>query len=262
MKETSDVARPKKTPEAPKPSVNADDFLAELEASDEALTLDEDEEVVTEDDIMAELSEGGDTPPHKHEDTPAPDVQSYNGLLPSTGSLLPMLESLDSKLDSLQDSHASLAGRLDGIASEQTKRQEVIAKALTETLTKVHNLTTLLGALEDSVKKLQAIPEPEAAPRPKPVPKADTFVDRSPPKTTSAVDTYMLKEIKEIVSAFNPGFKADVTRMAKVIHSKRFAGDPSALPKVEVLCREHLGDLGVVKNGLFIRHGGDEDIEL
>lgn len=254
----------KKTQDAPVPktTVSADDFLAELEASEDALELDESEEVVTEEDIMAELRDGG-IPASGSTEEPVPDVHAYPGLLPDTGNLLPLLSSIDAAVNQIPLDVASAIEILD-------KRVNARIDALGVT---VLQLGDKVSAVSDVLKKILELssrksPEaPAAAERPVPAskPRVDSFVQKPVEKPASAVDAYMLKEIHAIVSAFPSGFKTDIPRLAKVIHAKRFAGDPAALPKVEVLCRDHLGALGSVKDGVFTRTASppvEEDIEL
>lgn len=244
------MARPKKTPEEPTKTVSADDFLAELEATEDALTLDEEDEIVTEADILAELGDAADAPsPVATESAPAPQAD-----------LSELFTAITSISDSINERDRELGDHLNAVEKRLTEKQDAVAKAIG---TLIAPLISQVAALTEAVKGLEAkIGTAPAPPAPAKKADADAFVAKAAPKPEGVVDAYMLKEVRAIVTGLPAAFVCEVSRLAKVIHAKRFAGDPAALPKIEALCRDHISDLGEIKNGVFTRFGKSDDISL
>lgn len=227
------MPRAKKTETPVVEKVSADDFLAELEATEDALSLDEDDEIVSEEDILAEL---GEAPAAARA---VPDPEPKDDTLAVVTSLL-------------CEQEGKVRDIVSGAESRIQDRQEVLAKAVGEVLKQVI-------ALGQAVKELAAAKSAPPAPAKA---SAETFVNAKPAAKAGPVESYMLKEIHQIVAGLPAGFDCEVSRLSKVIHSKRFAGDPSALPKIEAMCREHLGEFGTIKNGVFTRFANEADITL
>lgn len=237
------MPRAKKTADAATPTVSADDFLAELEASDDAIVLDEEDEIVSEDDILAELN-----------DSPAPpfaEAETAGSVPPADTASVEVFTALTAITDLMGEQDRAFHALITGVEQRISEQQNLLAKAVGELLKQ-------MAALTEAVKTQ---PKPAAvepgAPQAKAV-GANAFVSGKP-AADGAVDRFMLKEITAIVKGFPPNFQTDVPRLAKVIHSKRFAGDPAALSKIEALCRHHLEEYGEVSGDMFRRYG---DISL
>lgn len=225
--------------------VSADDFLAELEASEDALALDEEDEIVSEDDILAELNDDED-----EEDAALPAPATA---LPAHGPDPEVLHALAKVTAALEQTSEALRTHVSDVEKRLIERQELLAKGLGEVLKQV-------GALAAQVLTLASkASEPSA---PKVAAKADTFVAQKPASGDGVVDRFMLKEVTGVCEKLPRGFKASVTSLAKAIQTKRFPQDPAATPKVEAVLRQILHNYGTVSGDMFSTPPKEVDIDL